>query len=783
MKKSDELFLKIFDSNPIGMTISNLETTKFQYVNDIFLTTFGYRKEEVIDKTAIELKLIEPDSNEKIVCLLRQYGYAKDIEILGRKKNGKTFWALASVQVITIRNENFVITSFLNITERKKVEDVSITTINKLSKSEHSNKKLNQKLEQMVAERTEQLELIHKNISDYKFALDESCVVAVTDQKGIIQYVNDNFCKISKYTKDELVGRDHRIINSGYHSKKFIRDLWATIAEGNVWKSELKNKAKDGVCYWLDTTIIPFLNKEGKVYKYLAIHSDITKRVNSFEAFKISEERFRDLFENALVAILIADMRTFETMEVNDVGVQLYGYASKKDFLDNFKIENHFANPLELEKNKEILKEKGEIRDSIRELKKLDGTHFWAKVFIKLNSEKTFGQIIIVDITEQVLIFKELKKSEENHRNIYKNSLVAMFTTDMKTLKAIQVNDMAVNVFGYKSKMDFIANYNSLVHFVNLDERKKIIETLKETGEVRTGIHEMKKVNGTCFYAKMFVKLNFEKTIAQTVIIDVTEQMYFQEKLESKVKERTLELTESLVREKEMHDMKSNFISMASHEFRTPLSSILSSSSLIEMYNKPEQEEQRLKHINRISASVKNLTDILDDFLTHEKLEQGIVEIKTSVFNLPEFINTIVEEMNGIVNEKRKHIKYNHDGELIVEQSNKILRNILLNLLSNASKYSLNEKEILLTSSIVNNQVSIVVKDCGIGIPKKDQKKIFSQFFRASNAEHIQGTGLGLNIVKKYLELINGTIKFTSKLGEGTTFTIEFPKNSTTNQR
>jgi len=250
----------------------------------------------------------------------------------------------------------------------------------------------------------------------------------------------------------------------------------------------------------------------------------------------------------------------------------------------------------------------------------------------------------------------------------------------------------------------------------------------------------------------------------------------------SERKKADAELRLALEREKELGELKSRFVSMASHEFRTPLSTVLSSAYLISQYKSEEGQAQREKHIGRIVSSVNMLTDILNDFLSVGKIEEGKVQVRYSTFSLEQKLREIIAELQGLL-KPAQTIAYTHQGAEMVTLDPGLLRHIAMNLLSNAIKFSPAGSVIELCTAVEEQYVTLSVTDSGLGISEEDQQHLFERFFRGANVTNVQGTGLGLHIVEKYVQLMNGSIKCSSALGQGTTFEIIFNTNNNTHEK
>jgi len=326
---------------------------------------------------------------------------------------------------------------------------------------------------------------------------------------------------------------------------------------------------------------------------------------------------------------------------------------------------------------------------------------------------------------------------------------------------------------------------------------------LKKNGEefpVEISLSHYKKDN-ELFVIAFIVDITLRKDVEQNLVKkqNELEKVTFEirklnTELEKKVDERThilkealekleqsqTELHEALDKEKQLNEIKSRFVSMASHEFRTPLSAVLSSAALLSKYTKEIDQEKRNKHIDRIKDSVKHLNDILEDFLSLGKLDEGRISADPVEFNLSEMINETLAEVKVVLKPGQK-FNFKYEGNEKINSDKKLLRNILINLISNAAKFSEEDSPITISAKSDGENNAITVTDKGIGISQKDQEHLFTIFYRASNVTNIQGTGLGLHIVKRYLDLINGTVNLQSTLGKGTSITITFPNFTNNN--
>ena len=384
---------------------------------------------------------------------------------------------------------------------------------------------------------------------------------------------------------------------------------------------------------------------------------------------------------------------------------------------------------------------------------------------------------------------------------IIENAIDGIITIDNCGLIE-SINPAACLLFGYSSSEVIDKNICILMPKPDSDLHDQYLTRYQQTREPHMiGIgREVKglKKDGTAFPFRLALsEVQFSGRIIYTGFIhDLTREKEAEEKLkeysavlEAQVEERTQSLKSSLLelqkakdkvsrslkKEQELSQLKSRFVSMASHEFRTPLSSVQLSASLIERYAQPFSSANISKHVHKIKDAVNNLTTILNDFLLHEKLEAGKVEPTFAEFNVVKLGEEITEEMQ-LVSKEGQNIIYQHTGtSSTFKLDHYLLKNCIINLISNAIKYSGENTFIEFNTEINNKELKVIIKDYGIGIPEVDHKHLFEPFFRANNTGTIPGTGLGLNIVQRYSKLMNGTIDFESKINHGTSFTFTFP--------
>ena len=540
-----------------------------------------------------------------------------------------------------------------------------------------------------------------------------------------------------------------------------------------------------------------------------------------------SIELYAHMFEWIPVGILVYSLARQKPLKCNRALLSLFDAKDEREFLECGPFSEQPGCPQNL----------GKLTGLLQMLPQEGNRQFELLVHQEGGREQyleiTTALIPALNESLILLLFKDItlnKKAEERLRESRKK-LEAVINTavdgiiiiDGDSNEMILVNDAVSTLFGWEREEMLGKNVNMLMPMPHRAQHDAYIENYHRTGLAKIiGIGrevQGRRKNGTLFPFKLGVSCveSEGKVLFAGVIHDLSEQKHAEaqilklnKELEQKVDERTEKLTEvvnrllqsnlkleqeikerkaveealrhneeelrkSLNREKELSKLKSRFVSMASHEFRTPLTTIASSSELIGLYTKTEQQEKRDKHLRRIRSAVANLTGILGDFLSLSKLEEGKIQRTPVAFRLEELAEEASEEMQSLL-KPGQHIQKDFPdtgGDITLDK--KMLKNIFINLLSNAIKYSDEGSAIYFNLCLDNGYITASIRDEGIGIPEEEQAQLFTRFFRATNAVNIQGTGLGLNIVKRYLDILNGSIRFESFPGQGTTFFVEIP--------
>ncbi|WP_297694520.1 PAS domain S-box protein [uncultured Eudoraea sp.] len=577
-------------------------------------------------------------------------------------------------------------------------------------------------------------------------AVSEGIIVVNKDQ--LIVSINKKASHLFEYTHKELLGKPlAELIPDKYkkahkeHVTKYYRDVKKEKMAGGRC---VHGQRKSGEEFPLNVRFNPF-SIYGNTY-VLVLVNDLSERVQIEKNLDIKSEAL-EATENGVI-ISDALKEDHPIIYVNKAFRKLTGYSESEVLNRNCRfLQNDDNDQRGVKIMRNAIKTGKKCQVQVRNYKK-DGTLFWNEVSINpiRNEEGKITHFVGIqnDITKRV-------KAEEEIRHflkIFDDSLNEIYVFDPETLRFSHVNYGAKKNTGYSSRELRKMTIKDLITGISEDRLREILDPLNLNNHKKVTFETLfKRKDGTTYPVEVHLQSsNLEDKVLTVVIaLDISERKNYTQNLEKTVARRTQELNDALLKEKELSDLKTKFLSMVSHEFKTPLSTILTSATLVGKYTAADQQELRTKHLKSITSGVHYLTGILNDFL--------YMLLKTG------------QKINYPMNIE----------DVIVHQDEKIVSLVLTNLLHNAIKYSPEETEIDLQINLDENTIYFHIIDRGIGIPKKDQKHIFERYFRADNVLLTQGTGIGLNIVKSHVENLGGDISFKSVENKGSTFTVTLP--------
>ncbi|MBV6621762.1 MAG: PAS domain S-box protein [Rivularia sp. (in: Bacteria)] len=613
-------------------------------------------------------------------------------------------------------------------------------------------------------------------VNYFRQALENSSeAIVITDITGQAIYHNSSFIQIFGYVAEELnvLGGIPFLWENQYQ----YEELLANIEQGKSWRHKVEMTNHKGDILHFDVRTDAIKDVTNEIIGMISIYTNITESLKMQQALQLKNTGF----EASHNGIIIFDVRLAskpiifanpEFQRTCDESIS-QGLGFKNSFVENIIFE---INTLLKSCHYSYLKYSNIILRNYCE----DGREMWYQFSVSpiFNSDRKITHYICIqtDITKHKQTEMSLLITQEKLQHMLFSSTGVIYSSEIHEDYAVTfISDNIVDITGYQAE-DILCDSNFWLSHIHPDdvelylvELQKVFTQQKVSIEYRF-LHE----NGNYIWIYEQSKLIKDNSGNALEIIGYRIEITERKNLEQ-------DLQQTLEKEKELNELKSRFISMASHEFRTPLSTILSSSELLENYHHKWDDQKKLKHFNRINKAVQHMNSLLNDVLFIGKIEADKVDSKPQELDLVEFSNQLIEDVQ--INQKtnlldKADIKLNlvtNYESLIGYFDEKLLAHIFNNLISNAIKYSRSGSTITLTLDVRNSQILFEIQDEGIGIPPEDLPSLFDSFHRCKNVGNIPGTGLGLSIVKKCIDVLQGDIEVSSEVGVGTKFTIKLP--------
>jgi PAS domain S-box-containing protein len=735
------------------------------YVNDKFCEISKYSREELMGQNHRIVKSgKQPEGLFVGMWKLISSGRVWNGEILNKAKDDSYYWVDTTItpfKGLDGKIEKYVAIRF-DITNTK-----------------------NQKTE---------IELITEELSKQIECLNNAAIVSIADAKGDIIYVNDKFCEISKYSREELMGQNHRIVKSGRQPDGLFVGMWKLISQGKVWNGEILNRAKDGSFYWVDTTITPFKGFDGKIEKYVAIRFDITAAKNQKEEIEtVTSELTRQVecLNNAAI-VSIADDKG-DIIYVNDKFCEISKYSREELMGQNHRLLKSGRQPEGLFVGMWKLISMGKVWNGEILNKAKDDTYYWVDTTITPFKGKD-GQIekyvaIRFDITNTK---NQKNEIEAITTAIYKSNMAVEFDLNGVVLRS---NDIFRDVMGYQDENEIIGKHDSIFlekgsenhedyHTLWTNLRKGEFQEFEYKRITKSGEEVWIKGNYNPIFDTQgkpykILKIATDITLAKKQALDLELQAQMLQRQQDEMRRANEELDKKTKQLEISSKYKSEFLSNMSHELRTPLNSLLILAKDLADNKNNNLDNDQVESSGIIYKSGQDLLMLINEVLDLSKIEAGKMTLNVEPLFVKELCNSLRLNFKHHTDKKGIALDITIDNDVppVIKTDALRLNQILKNLLSNAIKFTDNGGISVRVSVDSPGRIRIDVTDSGIGIAKEKQMLIFEAFQQAdgSTARKYGGTGLGLSISRDLVKLLEGELSLRSDVGEGSTFTVTLP--------